>query len=69
MGFTQDEWDALLAKFPPGTPVNGVVSSCQVFGVFVRLDEMPDVPALLEIIHFKRTTSSTSRCEGISVFR
>jgi ribosomal protein S1 len=53
MVFTQEEWDALMAKYPPGSPVEGVVTSCQVFGVFVRLDELPDVPALLEIIHFK----------------
>jgi hypothetical protein len=26
--------------------------SCQVFGVFVRLDELPDVLSLLEVIHF-----------------
>jgi hypothetical protein len=61
VGFTQDEWDALLAKFPPGTPVSGVVSSCQVFGVFVRLDELPDVSALLEIIHFKTRETEPER--------
>lgn len=53
MEFTQEEWDALMVKYPPGTPVGGVVTSCQVFGVFVRLDLLPDVPCLLEIIHFK----------------
>jgi small subunit ribosomal protein S1 len=53
MPFTQEEWDALMARYPPGTPVRGVVTGCQVFGVFVRLDELPEVPALLEIIHFK----------------
>ena len=53
MEFTQAEWDVLIAKYPPGTPVKGIVTCCQVFGVFVRLDELPDVPALLEIIHFK----------------
>ena len=53
MEFTQEAWDDLMAKYPSGTSVNGVVASCQVFGVFVRLDELPDVPALLEIIHFK----------------
>ncbi len=52
MAFTQEEWDALMADYPPGTPVSGVVASCQVFGVFVRLDQLPEVPALLEIIHF-----------------
>lgn len=53
MEFAQEDWDALMAKYPPGTPVGGVVTSCQIFGVFVRLDGLPDVPALLEIIHFK----------------
>ncbi len=53
MAFTQEQWDALMAEFPPGTPVRGVVTGCQVFGVFVRLDEVPEVPALLEIIHFR----------------
>jgi hypothetical protein len=51
--FTQEKWDALIAKYPPGTPVSGVVTACPVFGVFVRLDQLPEVPALLEIIHFK----------------
>ena len=53
MEYTQAEWDALMAKYPPGTPVGGIVTSCQIFGVFVRLDQLPDVPALLEIIHFQ----------------
>jgi ribosomal protein S1 len=52
MAFTREEWDRLMADSPPGTPVSGTVTSCQVFGVFVRLDQLPDVPALLEIIHF-----------------
>jgi ribosomal protein S1 len=50
--FTQEAWDALIAAHPPGTPVSGEVVSCQRFGVFVRLDQLPGVEALLEIIHF-----------------
>jgi ribosomal protein S1 len=50
--FTQEEWNALITAYPPGTPVSGEVVSCQVFGVFVRLDQLPEVTALLEIIHF-----------------
>ena len=50
--FTQEAWDALITDYPPGTPVSGEVISCRVFGVFVRLDKLPDVVALLEIIHF-----------------
>ena len=53
MEFTQEKWDTLMSKYPPGTPVRGVVTGCQVFGVFVQLDDLPDVPALLEIPHFK----------------
>ena len=52
MSFTQEEWDSLMAKYPPGTPVAGEVTSCQIFGVFVHLDQLPEMPALLEIIHF-----------------
>jgi hypothetical protein len=28
------------------------VTSCQAVGVFVKVDQLPEVPALLEIIHF-----------------
>lgn len=64
MTFTQEEWDGLIAGYPPGTPVTGTVTSCQVFGVFVRLDQMPDVTALLEIIHFAvREANPTHRIE------
>ena len=41
-----------MAHNPPGIQVAGIVSSCQVFGVFVRLDPLPEVPALLEVIPF-----------------
>jgi DNA-directed RNA polymerase subunit E'/Rpb7 len=50
--FAQVEWDSLIATFPRGTLVTGEVTSCQLFGVFVRLDQLPEVTALLEIIHF-----------------
>ncbi|WP_339748934.1 hypothetical protein [uncultured Rubinisphaera sp.] len=52
MQYTQDEWNQLILKYPPGTVVYGTVMSCQLFGVFVRLDELPDVPSLLEVVHF-----------------
>jgi ribosomal protein S1 len=58
MAFTQEEWDSLMTEYPPGTPVAGEVTSCQVFGVFVRLDQLPEVPALLEIIHFAVTETA-----------
>ncbi|MEI8381380.1 MAG: S1 RNA-binding domain-containing protein [Planctomycetota bacterium] len=44
----------MSAAYPPGTSVTGEVISCQIFGVFVRLDQLPEVTALLEIIHFDR---------------
>jgi len=50
--FTQEEWDVLIAAYPPGTPVSGEVVHTAMFGVFVRLDQLPEVTALLEIIHF-----------------
>jgi ribosomal protein S1 len=59
--FTQDEGDRLMGRYPPGTPVNGVVQSRQVYGVWVSLDEFPNVPALLEIIHFAVIESRSAR--------
>lgn len=50
--YAQAEWDDLIAAYPLGTPVSGEVVNQQVFGVFVRLDQLPEVKALLEIIHF-----------------
>ena len=58
MRFTQDEWDKLIADYPPGTCVSGTVRACQPFGVFVLLDDLPNVPCLLEIIHFAVNESS-----------
>ncbi len=64
MAFTEGEWHELMAKYPPGTPVVGLVTSCQRFGVFIRLESLPDVPALLEIIHFRvRETDPGHRIE------
>ncbi len=69
--FTQDEWDALVTAYPPGTPVTGEVVSCQVFGVFVRLDQLPEVTALLEIIHFGllRVTLNTASSFRLTILR
>lgn len=52
MQFTQDQWDKLIADYPPGTFVSGTVRACKPFGDFVLLDDLPNVPCLLEIIHF-----------------
>lgn len=51
--YSQEEWDQLIEKYPPGTPVSGTVSNQQTYGVWLVLGELPDVPALLEIIHFE----------------
>lgn len=51
--FSQEEWDQLVAMYPPGKLMSGKVSSRQMYGVWVTLDELPDVPALLEVIHFE----------------
>jgi hypothetical protein len=59
--FSQQEWDDLAVRFAPGTPVCGVVVSCEVFGVFVELDDLPEVPALLELIHFQAVEEEPDR--------
>jgi len=59
--FTQEQWDDLMARYPAGTPVSGAVTGCHVFGVFVRLDQLPDVPALLEVIHFRQVEAEDDR--------
>lgn len=51
--YSQKEWDELIAKYPNGTLMSGTASNQQMYGVWVTLDELPEVPALLEIIHFE----------------
>ena len=53
MEFTPERWAELIERYPPGTPVSGVVIACKVFGVFVQVSALPDVTALLELIHFR----------------
>jgi len=50
---SQEEWDNLIDAYPAGTPMTGIVKSQQQYGVWVTLDELPEIPALLEIIHFE----------------
>ncbi|MGL5807964.1 MAG: hypothetical protein ACRC2R_16270 [Xenococcaceae cyanobacterium] len=61
MSFTQQEWEALIITYPPGTSVSGIVTKCRIFGVFVRLDDLPTVPALLELIHFWQVEAEPDR--------
>lgn len=63
MRYTQDEWNKLIAGYSPGTSVSGTVCACERFGVFVLLDALPNVPCLLEVIHFAANESST--CQSI----
>lgn len=53
MEYTQLEWDALAAKYPPGTSVAGRVIIQRPFGVFVDLEALSDVVALLELFYFE----------------
>jgi ribosomal protein S1 len=55
---SRKEWESLCRQFPAGTEVSGVVTRVELFGAFVRLDQMPDVTALLEVVEigeFSRT--------------
>ncbi|RSK36070.1 S1 RNA-binding domain-containing protein [Hymenobacter metallilatus] len=52
--FTQAQWNSLVQQFPFGTRVHGTIVHVAQFGVFVQLDEFPDVDALLEVIQMPR---------------
>lgn len=49
---SRDEWNELIARYPPGTRVSGVVLSREPYGVWIELDQLPGVRALLEIFGF-----------------
>ena len=59
--FSQNEWDKLIEAYPVGTELTGVVKSQQQYGVWVTLDELPEVPALLEVVHFEAIESKPNR--------
>ena len=61
MEYTQKQWNLLLERYPPGTPIIGTVSSILMCGAFVKLDELPDVPALLEVIHFLQVENEPNK--------
>lgn len=44
-----DAWAATVASLPPGTPVTGEVVARQPFGVFIRVDSVPDALGLVEL--------------------
>lgn len=48
--FTQDQWATFEQDYPPGTVVRGQVINVAHYGMYIRLDELPGIPALLEII-------------------
>lgn len=58
---SQSEWDKLITQFPLGTNVSGVVASPHVFAVFVEIDQLPGILALLEMPHFKIMDSAPDR--------
>lgn len=51
--YPAEEWDALVAANPPGTRVSGHVVDCPMYGVWVKLDDLTEIPALLEIFYFR----------------
>lgn len=42
-------WEATVAALPVGTPISGHVIGRQPFGVFIRIDDVPDAVGLAEI--------------------
>ncbi|KFU76989.1 hypothetical protein SAMN04489729_4562 [Amycolatopsis lurida] len=42
-------WDATVAALSVGTPITGEVIGRQRFGVFIRIDAVPDAVGLAEI--------------------
>ncbi|WP_202919748.1 hypothetical protein [Streptomyces adustus] len=46
----QEVWEATVAALPLGTSVSGEVIGRQPFGVFFRIDGVPNAVALAEII-------------------
>ncbi len=50
--FTQEEWSELAAAWPRGASVRGRVVGRQPFGVFIDVEELRGVVALLELFYF-----------------
>ncbi|MET4106898.1 hypothetical protein [Hymenobacter sp. UYP22] len=60
LSFSQTQWNELAQRFPFGTTIHGIIVHVARFGVFVQVDEFPDVNALLEIIHMPYTQAEPS---------
>jgi hypothetical protein len=50
---SDDAWAAAEATLSPSTRLTGTVLSHRAFGFFVRLDDHPDVPGLVEVVDYK----------------
>ncbi|WP_406355433.1 hypothetical protein OHB56_23120 [Streptomyces sp. NBC_01635] len=45
----RQEWPATVAALPVGTRITGQVVDCQPFGVFIRIDDVPNALGLADI--------------------
>jgi hypothetical protein len=52
----RESWAATVAALPVGTRITGEVIGRQPFGVFIRIDGVPDAVALAEITAMPRRT-------------
>jgi ribosomal protein S1 len=50
---SDDEWAAAETMLSPGVSVRGTVLSHRPFGFFVRLDDHPGVPGLVQVVDYK----------------
>ena len=49
----QSAWSEAVARLPFGSVVHGVVTQRWPFGVFVKMDEAPEVVAIVEINNYR----------------
>lgn len=43
------EWSATVSALPVGTRITGQVVACRAFGVFIRIDDVPNALGLADI--------------------
>jgi ribosomal protein S1 len=46
-------WDEVRDRLPVGATVRGVVEKLWPFGIAVRLDEFPTVPAVVDVVDYR----------------
>ncbi|MEV8038906.1 hypothetical protein [Streptomyces sp. NPDC086182] len=59
-------WPAICQALPLGTKITGEVVGRQRFGVFLRIDEMPDATGLAEITAAPRNAVLPAMGESVS---